>query len=242
MKAFELQYLCVEPLLPPLYKKVRRRLREVARSYAYRPAILDVGGRKSHYTIGIPASITIIDLPRESEIQKKLNLGINEEIADQTRTRRSNVQTVVLGDMTHSSLPDSSFDCVVSVEVLEHVKQDELFVTEVHRVLKPGGLFLLTTPNGDFVRNTNPDHVRHYRRGQLHSLLASHFAVVHVEYAIQGGTFRTCGLKSWSLRRPARTALSMVGNVVNTIQSSGSSLSDQWQGTRHLIATAIKQN
>ena len=44
------------------------------------PKILDVGGRKSPYTIGIPAEITIIDLPRDSEIQQKLNLGINSTV------------------------------------------------------------------------------------------------------------------------------------------------------------------
>lgn len=127
-----------------------------------------------------------MDLPRESEIQKALNLGVTDEIVDQTWARRSNVKGILFGDMTCSSLPDNSFDCVVAVEVLEHVEQDDLFVKEVNRVLKPGGLFLMTTPNGDFCKNINRDHVRHYQRPQLQSLLSSYFTDVEVEYAIQG--------------------------------------------------------
>ena len=38
--------------------------------------ILDIGGRKSHYTIGIAGSVTITDLPRETDIQQRLHLGV----------------------------------------------------------------------------------------------------------------------------------------------------------------------
>jgi SAM-dependent methyltransferase len=143
-------------------------------------------------------------------------------------------------DMTHSCLPNASFDCVVAVEVLEHVEEDESFVREVKRVLKPGGLFLMTTPNGDSVKNTNPDHKRHYRREQLANLLSKHFQDVEVEYAIRGGKFRSLGLRSWSPRQPLQTGLSIVGNVINSLQSAPSSLKVKPDGTRHLIATARK--
>lgn len=242
MTSFELTYICLRPFLPPLHKKVGRRLSRLSKSHAEQVDILDVGGRKSHYTIGIPARITITDLPRESDIQKSLNLGISVGIIEQGYKRRSNVGKILFDDMTRSSLPDNSFDYVVAVEVLEHVEADEQFVKEVCRVLKPGGTFLMTTPNGDFVQNTNPDHKRHYTRGQLASLLKDYFSTVEVEYAIKGGTFRKLGLRSWSVKHPAQTALSMIGNVINTVQSARQSLKDQAQGTRHLIATARKQH
>jgi asparagine synthase (glutamine-hydrolysing) len=98
-------------------------------------------------------------------------------------------------------------DCAVAVEVLEHVDEDARFVSEVHRVLKPGGAFLMTTPNGDAVANTNPDHRRHYSREQLHGLLAARFDRVEVDYAIRGGMSRRLGLTSWSARHPLRTAV-----------------------------------
>ena len=240
MKPFELFYLCAEPFLLPLHKMVRRRLLNVAMSFPDPPDILDVGGRKSHYTIKVPANITITDLPRETELQKKLHLGIDQNIIATSMRRRSNIKRIEFDDMTRSSLPDSSYSCVVAVEVLEHVELDHQFVKEVYRVLKPGGIFLMTTPNGDFVKNTNPDHKRHYRRQQLMELLTSVFDGVKIEYAVKGGVFRRYGLKAWSVRRPHITVLSMVSNLINTLQSSGDAIKHQARGTHHLFAVATK--
>jgi len=239
MKTFERLYLCAEPFLPPLYRKVRGRLLQLSSGDGRRGSILDVGGRKSHYTIGIPADVTIGELPRHTEVQNELNLGINDTIRELILARRSNVRDVLYDDMTKSALPDAAFDCVVAVEVLEHVEDDRAFVKEVHRVLKPGGAFLMTTPNGDFVKNTNPDHKRHYTKPQLTACLNAVFPRVTVEYAIQGGKWRDLGLKSWSLRHPIRTSLSMLGNVINGWQSS-KGLEDQPIGTRHLIGLSTK--
>jgi hypothetical protein len=124
--------------------------------------------------------------------------------------------------------------------VLEHVREDELFVREVHRVLKSGRKFIMTTPNGDFLANTNPDHIRHYTRAGLQSLLQKHFRSVSVEYAIAGGYFHKLGLRSWSLYRPVRTAASAAGNVVNAIQSSRAAIKTSALGTHHLLAIAEK--
>lgn len=240
MKPFELGYICLEPFLPVLAKSVRRRLIGIAKSLPQPIEILDVGGRKSHQTINVPANITVSDLPRETDVQKTLHLGLTDGIIKQTFQRRSNIRNMVFDDMTQSQLPDGTFDCVVATEVLEHVEEDALFVSHVHRVLKSNGIFLMTTPNGDSVKNTNPDHKRHYTREQLNALLQSVFDEVRVEYGIKGGRARTLGLKPWSMRKPVQTGLSMAGNIINTISSSRTSLKTQPIGTRHLIAMARK--
>ncbi len=45
--------------------------------------------------------------------------------------------------------PDASFDCVTCCEVMEHIaiRHPKEIVNDVYRVLKPGGVFLMTTPN-----------------------------------------------------------------------------------------------
>lgn len=240
MKVYELTRWAFEPLLPPLYKKVRLKLLEIVGNNGAKRNILDVGGRKSPYTIFVPAEITIIDLPRETEVQKSLNLGITDEIVQTMKEKRSNIVNFIFGDMTNSDLEGETFDVVVSVEVIEHVEEDEKFVSEISRVLKTGGVFILTTPNGDFVKNTNPDHKRHYKKEELERLLNKYFGKVEIEYAISGGYYRKIGLKSWGLKKPYQTISSMVGNVVNSIQSAKPEVKNSSQNTHHLIAVARK--
>jgi SAM-dependent methyltransferase len=68
---------------------------------------------------------------------------------------------------------DDSFDCVVSFQVIEHIKRDRAFVEEVRRVLKPGGRFIVSTPNRPMSLTRNPWHVREYNAKQFGELLAS---------------------------------------------------------------------
>ena len=43
-------------------------------------------------------------------------------------------------------LPDSAFDLVLCAETIEHVRDVQLMLSEVRRVLRPGGVLALTTP------------------------------------------------------------------------------------------------
>src|SRR5687767_5454618 len=57
-----------------------------------------------------------------------------------------------------SGLADNTYDVVVSFQVIEHIEDDELFLREIHRVMKPGGIALLTTPNRRLSLTRNPWH------------------------------------------------------------------------------------
>lgn len=50
--------------------------------------------------------------------------------------------------LEQANYPDGHFDVVAASEVLEHVPNVQPFLAEVARVLRPGGLFYATTPNG----------------------------------------------------------------------------------------------
>ena len=73
---------------------------------------------------------------------------------------------------------NESFDCVISFQVIEHIKRDREFVREVHRVLRKGGVFIVSTPNAPMSLTRNPWHVREYRAEELKSLLGECFAEV----------------------------------------------------------------
>lgn len=52
-----------------------------------------------------------------------------------------------IGNAEQLDVSDSSFDILLSVEVLEHLKEPQRAVSEFYRVLKPGGIAIVTTPN-----------------------------------------------------------------------------------------------
>ena len=59
---------------------------------------------------------------------------------------------------------NASFDLVLSVEGVEHLENPHAFLAEVHRVLKPGGQCIVTTPNIVSIRS----RVRFFGSGFYH--------------------------------------------------------------------------
>jgi len=70
---------------------------------------------------------------------------------------------------------DDQFDTIVTFQVIEHVKKDEEFIKEIHRVLKPGGQALITTPNIKMTLSRNPWHIREYTAEELTALCRKYF-------------------------------------------------------------------
>ncbi len=73
---------------------------------------------------------------------------------------------------------DDTFDWVISFQVIEHIRRDRELVREVWRILRPGGRFIVTTPNARMSLTRNPWHVREYTPETLTALLESRFASV----------------------------------------------------------------
>ncbi len=76
---------------------------------------------------------------------------------------------------------DNSFDTIVTFQVIEHVKDDEGFVKEIHRVLKPGGQALITTPNIKMTLSRNPWHEREYTGDELTAHCRKYFDKVEMK-------------------------------------------------------------
>jgi SAM-dependent methyltransferase len=74
------------------------------------------------------------------------------------------------------TFPPESFDAVVSFEVIEHVEDPAAFLAGIRRVLRPGGVVVLSTPNGDLTmvdgKPADPTHLREYRADEFRRLLA----------------------------------------------------------------------
>ncbi|MEO8470989.1 MAG: class I SAM-dependent methyltransferase [Chryseolinea sp.] len=80
-----------------------------------------------------------------------------------------------------TGLEENAYDSIVSFQVIEHIQDDALFLKEIHRVLKPGGVALLTTPNRSMSLSRNPWHIREYLPKELTDLAAKNFPVVQMK-------------------------------------------------------------
>lgn len=240
MTAYELVYISLRFLEHPLYNDIHKVLARITNAET---RMLDIGGRTSPQTVGLTCKFTISELPRQTAVQEHLNLGADSKLLEQVRARRSNVKEFIFDDMTRSTLPDRAFDVICAVEVLEHVHEEDRFVSAVVQKLTPGGVFIMTTPNGDYVENNNPDHVRHYTKAGLHELLTRHFKCVDIRYAVIRRPFMHIGYK---LERSLKGKLGTVGGgvfyMLSRLQSVLQPPAHRANGTLHLVAQCSNAN
>ncbi len=95
------------------------------------------------------------------------------------------------GDATKIPLEDSSVDVVVSFETIEHLKEYVRFVDEVKRVLKPNGVFVVSTPNEEEYQTGNDFHVHEFEVDEFKDLLAKKFKNYQLYYQ---GAYISSGL------------------------------------------------
>lgn len=108
------------------------------------------------------------------------------------RCRQATDATIVCGNGMDLPFGTQCFDLVVSAQVIEHVPDDRTFIREIKRVLKPGGLALLSSVikmrfgwyfyrnrKGDWV--LDPTHVREYNSVQeFTNLFQDRFRILSV--------------------------------------------------------------
>jgi len=79
------------------------------------------------------------------------------------------------------NIGDESFDTIVCFQVIEHIREDQLLLREIHRILKPGGRLLLTTPNRLMSLTRNPYHIREYTPQSMQATIGSVFEKFEVK-------------------------------------------------------------
>ena len=84
-----------------------------------------------------------------------------------------------------------SFDAVISFQVIEHVYDMRAYLSEIRRVLKPGGAFVCATPDRatrlyPFQKPWNYEHVTEFAKAEFEAVLGSEFN--KLEIFTMGGT------------------------------------------------------
>jgi len=114
--------------------------------------------------------------------QKVIGADIDPSAIDWARVNYpdSNIEFVQT-ELTRTHLPSQTFDLICSSQVIEHIKNQTHFVAEMKRLLKPGGVLIIATPNLEFFpEGYNPFHYREFRPAELNELLGEFFSLVEM--------------------------------------------------------------
>jgi SAM-dependent methyltransferase len=136
-------------------------LRSFVRSLGHAERVLDLGCGDGRLTSELDATeLTAADVSP---------VGL-----ERARRRLPDASLVELEPDAVLPFDDGAFDLVLCAETIEHVRDVQLLLSEVRRVLRPGGALALTTPaNLPVGRRPDPlsPHLRFFTRGSLRRLL-----------------------------------------------------------------------
>lgn len=122
--------------------RLRRRTREVL------AAIEQFAGTPVHDIIDLgTADARMLDVIHQRYKDARcVGVEYNEELAGFAKANFPGLE-IIRGDVQSLGFSDESFDVAAAAAVIEHVPNPVKMINEVKRVLRPGGIFILTTPD-----------------------------------------------------------------------------------------------
>lgn len=128
---------------------------------------------------------------------------------------------VEIGKADRVDFPDGYFDVVLSLDVLEHLDNDQEAVNEARRLLKKGGFFIATVPAHQFLWSYHDvalHHKRRYGKNKFVSLFNENWEMKLISW-IHTGIFLPVMvvrlIRNLSKKKEGSSDVGQVGNVVN---------------------------
>ena len=120
----------------------QRKVLEIFSSYQFE-RILDVGCGDGNFTMMIA---------RACKAREVYGIEISEKGVEMAR--KNGIKCYQL-DVDEEDFPfeDNYFNALTALELIEHLYDPDHFLDEVYRILKPDGLFILSTPNLASIHN-----------------------------------------------------------------------------------------
>jgi len=121
-----------------------------------------------------------------NSVKKVIGLEISEHALNWAKEhyKNSNIEFKQTDLNKSLDLPDNYFDTVVSFETLEHVENQENMLGEFKRVLKPGGLLIISSPDREIITgksgSDNKFHIKELSKKEFIDLMKKYFGVEEI--------------------------------------------------------------
>lgn len=106
----------------------------------------------------------------------------NYHATDFLRVEKSYGKVTYISDLAHLPIRETSYDCVLCTQVLEHLPEPQAVLAELFRVLKPGGELWLTAPLFYQEHEIPYDFYRYTQYGFHHLLEGAGFQVLELAW------------------------------------------------------------
>ncbi len=114
-------------------------------------------------------------------------IDINEDYVKSAKNRIGDKASVGVGDIEKGKyfFKDKSFNSVVCINVLEHIKNDRESLINIYKLLAPGGCLVLLVPSHNFLYNSidkSIGHLRRYEKDELGKMvIESNFEIKKIK-------------------------------------------------------------
>ena len=112
-------------------------------------------------------------------------VGVDNEIVALKFCRARDARKLACAPLENLPFADALFDIVTCLDVIEHIDDDQSAIKEITRVIRPGGLLVLTVPAFNIFWSDHDvinHHRRRYRRSQIRQLLGGRFSIDLLSY------------------------------------------------------------
>lgn len=101
--------------------------------------------------------------------------------------QRQGIKNLAVMNSHKLNFDDGYFDCILAMDVLEHLEDESWAIKEIERVLAPGGIAIIMTPAFMFLWGVQDEVSHHYRRYRMPQLLnvvqqSGKLDIVHKSY------------------------------------------------------------
>ena len=115
---------------------------------------------------------------------------------------------------------DTMFDIIVSFETIEHLKNQDNFLSGIKRVLKDDGIFIVSTPNKENYPSDNPFHFNEFTESEFKMFLGKYFSNIMMFYQYYPASMGIC--------KPADIMSDLKINFFNTRENKLDDISEKF--------------